>query len=378
MFTRKQSRAGIRRWTAALAVFLAAGILSAVPAAAQGGNDASQECRQAEDLILQTQQAMDRARDVIRQSDSERAMQLFLGAETKLTNAGQARQARRCVIAIRLAREAQEQTRLALGTAQEAQAQARRSEEAIQHAQRFMERAWVVVSDSDVREAQTLMGQAREQLGQAQSAHTERHYETAYRLATSSERMAQQAVRLIDAGGPGGPGGSEGSGGPGGAEGRVERELRRTDRFLERAREVVADSGDERAAALLGRAAEVQERALAFWEQGRAEGALHQTRQAQRMIRQALAGLQGENGAEGAERAVVQVAALIERMEPRILESGNADAIQTLELAVRHLERAQDELADDNPRGALAEAKVARDLVRRAVQLAEVSEDGLE
>jgi len=197
-----------------------------------------------------------------------------------------------------------------------------------------------------------LLDQSRAQLERAREQYQAQQFAVALELAQAAERLVREALRL----------GSHGDMNPE----RVRRELERTDRLLERTAPAIKESENERAIHLLERAIELQARAHAQFERHRFAAALRLTRESREHVHRALRWVEGPVDREAVERAIEQTNQLIERVEPVVRASGNEVALHLLEAGMEHQRRAKELLGDGRLVVALAQTRVARNLVLEA------------
>lgn len=150
---------------------------------------------------------------------------------------------------------------------------------------------------------------------------------------------------------------------------RLRRELERTDALLARVREAIGPAGNRRADELLARAEEWQARARAAFAEKRFPAALRLGLAARDLGLRAWEMVRGGGGPELAERAVAETDALLREWADDIRSSGNSAAIRLLDQALPRQEQARAHLAAKRFKAALADAGVARRLIKRAVEL---------
>ncbi|MDP6461732.1 MAG: hypothetical protein QGH59_08125 [Gemmatimonadota bacterium] len=307
--------------------------------------------------LERTDAGLDRAREIVGECDSERARRLLVAAEhaqeaawaqfhletpTGLLRAGV------------LTREARVLARKAVNLAREDQSLRRRAHREIERTRVALQRVRDELGDDPPAAVVHLVREARSQLERAERQFGEQHYEAALRLAVSAQRLLRQAS-----------GASDGSG----ALQRLRREIERTDRLIDRAGEPIRESGVEGAIRMLERGIDLQDRAKDDLASGHPRAALAATRESRDLVNRAarLAG-----GPLDAERVLARIEALEARLADAadiVAESGSELAQGLLDRGRDHLTRARDLLAEENFRAAMAEARVAERLIRRAVQV---------
>ncbi|MFQ5600199.1 MAG: hypothetical protein ACE5G2_06555 [Candidatus Krumholzibacteriia bacterium] len=144
--------------------------------------------------------------------------------------------------------------------------------------------------------------------------------------------------------------------------------------LLERAEDEVAHSGNEPALALLERARDLlgrSEENLSSGRPGLAERQLHEARE---MILRAMRMTETLPDVAGVDRVLEETAVYVDEMARQVRDTGSSEAMTLMENALRHMDRAQEMRLNNKLRRALAEARVARNLARRAGQLAGIHE----
>jgi len=179
--------------------------------------------------------------------------------------------------------------------------------------------------------------------------------EQAYYLIKNANRLARDIISRLEEQRPGGD--------------RVLRELERTDRLIDKAAPAVTESGNEQAQALLDRARQVQVRAYDIFEQNRYQLAHGLTLEARKLTAKAWAMVSGPVSPERVEQALAATDELIDRVRPAIMESGQEDAIELFQSAGSHQDKAKAALAGGHYKIALAQTKIARRLVDRALEM---------
>jgi len=214
----------------------------------------------------------------------------------------------------------------------------------------LLDEARRILSEKPDPRRERVLDQATAQLERAREQDRIRHFQVSIRLSQNAERLTRQAM---DIGGSGEVAGE-----------RLERELARTDQLIERARGFVGDGGgDDEARRLIEQAIAFQARARSAQGEGRPILALRLTREAQDLTAKAL-----RLADDGADQAQVEIALdqtdqLIERLEPTVRASAEPEALKLLEEAQKHQARARNLGGDKQWSLALAQTRVARNLV---------------
>jgi hypothetical protein len=330
------------------------------------------ELRERLELQLQrTDEMLKNASDLVVASESERARRLLDNALVIQESAWElyarcgTENLRACRNASEATTRARREVRHAIQVAREQSTDERAAQQAIDRAQQLLEQAWSSLHDDAAGDAALratrLLEQAQAQLDRALEQFRERHFAVARLLAESAGRLVQQGVAFdsdesLDAG-------------------RVERELERTDRLLERAAPVIRESGRRPAMQLVERATELQARAKQALDQHRPWIAVRLTREARQQVRRALRMVDGPVDPELVAQAVEQTDALITRAAPVVRESAVERAIELLERGIQRQARARTLEADGELHAALAQTRVARRLVQEALDRVEHGTD---
>jgi hypothetical protein len=188
---------------------------------------------------------------------------------------------------------------------------------------------------------------AERQLEQAREACRDARYRQALETITETERLLETI-------------------GQPGPDARLEEMLENVRQLLERAE---GENHDEDSTALLLRARQLLQEAESLAPQ-RPDAAANDLRQARELILRALQRTEPPLGARDVDAALVETAAFVEEAATRVRKSGDRDAATLLDNSLRHLEQARSLRRDDRLRQALEEARVSRNLARRAAAAA--------
>jgi hypothetical protein len=344
-----------------LCALLVAALLGAVatPAEAQG------ELERLRQEIERTDDAIARAQQVVAASESERARGLLANAihlqerawfffgECDLSHLRACRAAAESTVRSR--REAMH----AIQVAREESSAERAAQQTIDRSQRWLDEAFDVVREEGAPSdaALRLLEQSENQLGRAREQYRERQFVIALRLANNARNLIRRALALDDVDGFGPE--------------LVRRELERTRRLLERAAPIVRTDEDERSARLFEQALGMQERAGRMFEEERFLAAFKLTREARKLVQRALRLVNDVPvDADVVKQAIDQTDALIERVAPVVRESGLERAMALLERGIGRQQRAKELVTAEDLEAALAQTRVARNLVSEAHELA--------
>jgi len=335
------------RAAAVLAVGL--GVLVGAPLPGQAQiRDRLQEQLQTTDDVL------DRAREVVQASDSQRAREHLERAQQIQVRAWGEYRAQRGVIAARLTVEARQEALRALDLAREDSGLRSRADREIEKARRALDLAREAFDGAPGDQAQRLLEEARLQVERGRIQLNEQHFEVAIRLAVSAQSLIRQALGTRDdIGGE-----------------RARRELERTDNLIERVRSTVSESGDEEAGALLERGTGLQSEAWGAYRQARLAISYAMTLQARNLVNRAALLAHGPLDDESVARALEETDRVLESAGEIVASSSTEIAGKLLEKAREHQVRAHDLAERGELRASLAETRVARSLAKRALQLA--------
>ncbi|GJM43581.1 MAG: hypothetical protein DHS20C21_04230 [Gemmatimonadota bacterium] len=338
------------RWigTAILAALVLS--TSSTVLAQSGAND------RVEVALQRTDEALAKARLVVQESDSRRAREVLETAFRIQGEAWNRFRNSRLVEAASLTAEARQLAARAVNLAREDGALRSRAGREIEQARRGLEAAREHIGADVAGAAQRLLEQAAELIERAQVKFGEQQYEAAFRLATSAQQLIRQAVGMS--------GGSE-------SASRVLRELERTDHLIERVADLVSESDNPDAQAMLDRGRAVQTRAWDAYRDGRWPAAAAGTREARNLANRARALAQGPVNSDNVARALAETDRLLDRAADVVAESGSDAAVSILERARGHQAKAHDLLSEGELRKALAETRVARSLIKRALRAAD-------
>jgi hypothetical protein len=257
-----------------------------------------------------------------------------------------------------LHRAAMKGTKLARGLAQEAIKIAERWKFVKNHIDRtaeLLELASQLVAESHDDQAAALLETALGQFERGKEALRAGQVEQAFYLLRNANKLARDVVARLQEGDL--------------DHQRVIRELERTDRLIEKARPLVQESGDEAAASLFDQGLQMQMKAWEFFRRGRQKVAQELTLKARQLVARALALVEGPLSAEIVRGAVQTTDDLMARVRVTIMESQNQEAIDLFEAAEDHQDEAKAALSEGHLKLALAQTKIARRLVDKALDL---------
>jgi hypothetical protein len=337
----------------ALGVVLAL-VFGAGPVAAQTARD------RLEIEVARTDRVLAEAQTVVSASENDRAQNLLAlatrlqeVAHESLTFCGERVGA--CETAARATTSARREALKAIRIAREQSSYEEESARLLGQTASLLDEARRILSEKPDPRRERLLDQATAQLERAREQDRIRHFQVSIRLSQNAERLTRQAM---DVGGSGEVAGE-----------RLERELARTDRLIERARGFVGEGGgddqggNDEARRLIEQATAFQARARSAQGEGRPLLSLRLTREAQDLTAKAL-----RLADDGADQAQVEIALdqtdqLIERLEPVVRASAEPEALKLFEEAQKHQARARNLGGEKQWSLALAQTRVARNLV---------------
>ncbi|MFH1843084.1 MAG: hypothetical protein ABIF77_07725 [bacterium] len=211
----------------------------------------------------------------------------------------------------------------------------------------ILERAQEVHHERALR----FLNEAERQYHRAREQFAQHNYEISLNLLESAETLLRRAARLLFE--------------SGGAE-RLERDLERTQQFIDNTHERIGANGDPVALNLLVQAEDVLAQAHEALQAGQPLRTLHLAKQARRLAGEAAALISGSPSAESVQVQLERWDDRYSAVAEQVQESGNNEARLLLERAVRHRESAEDRLNNDDYSGALRQIKIAHDLLNEA------------
>jgi hypothetical protein len=227
-----------------------------------------------------------------------------------------------------------------------------------QHIQRtadLIELATEMLAAHPHPQAAILLESAVEQFERGKDALRSGQIVKAYHLLKNANKLARDIIALLEDQGLGGD--------------RVMRELERTDRLIDKVSPAIEESGDERARTLLNQALQIQAKAYDVYRQIRYQLAQSLTLEARKLVAKAWTMVAGPISPDRVRQAVTVTDDLMDRVRPLIMESQNEDAIELFLSAGGHQDKAKAALANGRFQIALAQTKIARRLVDRALEM---------
>jgi hypothetical protein len=194
------------------------------------------------------------------------------------------------------------------------------------------------------------------QLQRAEESYRSGEYRKAIRLAATARDLVQRAMQRVRGDAPGGAA-------------AVDAAIDRTQALIEEVRVHLEDSSDARARNLLDDAVKLQQNALQMRKEGRPGLALRITTRARQSALDAMLRVSAKPEKEEVERALSVVDQLIQDAAALIDASGSAEAATLLDSARQREAEARGLLAEGKTAQALATARIAESLLRRAAEI---------
>jgi len=305
-----------------------------------------------------TDRILERARAVVEESGNARALhelrfaftlqeqakQLAMTTDANLTDI------RRSVELTARARQlAQRAVNIA---AQQAQLE-QRAHLLIEQLERALEQAAARIADAPSDRVERLLALATRRLEQARESFLEQHFQEAI-------QMVQETIKLLQNIGAPTPGQ------------QLERMFENIRRLLERVEHEAGDS--DQAARLIERARTLIEQAQENAQSGHPFAAERRLQQARDLLLNAMRLTDTPLDAANVDRLLEETTTYVQDIASQVRDSENPEAATLINNALRHLDRARELRAAGKLRQALEEARVARNLARRAAQAAGVEQ----
>ncbi len=309
-----------------------------------------------EDELEKTENVIERAQEAVRESGSAIAEQHLNNALKLQTAAWDRYRSNRLIQAANLTRNAREQAMKAIGIVQSADQNNQMVRREIERTDELIRKSEERVRVSRNEKAYSLIESAQKTQTEAREFFRSNRIKIALTVTMNARETARKAFELADA--------IENS------QDRLERELDRTEQFIRKARETAAEMevGDN-TEVLLQRAEEIQGRARAEFGAKQFGIALERTKQARELALNALKLMEQEIQPERLRRFLEKTDKEIERLRTKLSQNPKAQGERLLDAAVQHQESARAALAANDLRRAVVEAKAARELVAKAIDL---------
>jgi len=305
--------------------------------------------------LERTDAVLERARDVVHVSGNPRAARQLGFAVHLQRLAWEEARAIRLRRANDLTVQARDHAQRAIGLASKQRDLELRAQRAIEEAGRFLDQARERAGDAPPERVLRLLSLAASRLEQAGEFFHEQKFAVALDVALSVRHMLEDL-------------------GPGRPVRQVEHLIESTRQLLERAAPDIESADNSAAVALLERARNLLRGAETSQLDGNLAAAGAQAQQARDLLLRAMRMTERPPDPANVERVLAETAAYVDGLARRVRASGGADAITLMDRALEHLQRARDLGLRGDLRQALAETRVARNLARRASQLAGIDE----
>lgn len=302
-----------------------------------------------------TDRILERARAVVEESGNERAVHELRFAfhlqaqawETSRDAAGLT-DARRSV---ELTSRARQLARRAVNIASQQARLEQRALQLLEQLERALEHAAARIADSPTERAERLLGLATRRLEKARESFQEQHFREAV-------NMAQETLRLLQNLGEPTP------------ERHLETMFDNTRRLLER---VESQAGqDDLEARTLEQAQRLIQQAEDSFQSGQPVTAERRLQQARELLLNTMRRNDTSLDTASVDLLLEETATFVQDVAAQVRDAENSEATTLVENALRHLDRARELRAAGKLRRALEEARVARNLARRAAQIAGV------
>ena len=332
--------------SAVLAAAMVLGTLIAPsPASAQNSD-------QLAEYMARTGEIVAMAGDLVRETESPLARRVHdeaLRLHTQSMHMGQGGQNRQ---AFNFSRRARTAAQYAARLAREARGQQERAQLRLERYTDFRDQILDRAREAENERALRFIRESEQQAARARDHYRQGDFDLSLSLLDPAEAMLTRAARLLFEGGGG----------------RLERELERTRAYLDRMTESVST---EAAGDLLESARASFARAEEFQKLGQPLRALHALRLARNLAGQAASTAGDDIDTGAVQQQLERWDARFEAVAEQVRESGARSAVDALDRARHHRDRAGRRLDDGEPEQALRQIKAAFDLLNEASELAQ-------
>jgi hypothetical protein len=342
-------KASFLRWMAVAA--LVATCLMPAAASAQGNRDGERLRRELE----KTDEVMSRARDIVRDAMSARGRQMLEAAQDVQRNAWQAFHGRRERLAFDLTMRARDEALRAIRFSESEFRAVERIRNLLDSTSDLVGEASAVVPQSGDQEAIRLFDAGRLQLTRAHEAFRDRRFRQALTLTLTSRDLLLRALRLAEDS-------------PAASPDRLREVIERTE-ALAREADAAGAADDRRARELLEQGNRQLDQAREAARDGRPRLAFQRAMAARERFLDVLRLSERSLGKAEVAAEVEATGRLLADEGPRIRSSGVRAAVDLLDAALARQATAEDHLARERLRPALAETKISESLVRKALDM---------
>jgi len=318
-------------------------------------------CAQERDRLLGeleiTDRVLERARAVVEESANERAAQELRFAFSLQERAKQLAMTDASLADVRqsvdLTARARQLAQRAVNIATQQAHMEQRALVLLEQLDRALEQAAARVSDVPTERAERLLGLATRRLERARESFQEQRYREAI-------TMVQEALKLLTNLNQPTPGR------------HLERMLENTHRLLERVENEAQDG--EQITGILERASTLIAQAETNLQNGQPFVAEKLLSQARELLLNAMRLTETPLDTARVDLLLEETAAFVQDVAAQLRDAESAEATRLIDNATRHLDRARELRAAGNLRQVLEEARVARNLARRAAQVAGIQQ----
>jgi tetratricopeptide (TPR) repeat protein len=231
---------------------------------------------------------------------------------------------------------------------------------AIERTDHVMSKAKEVATGVENRRVLSLFEMAINHQQKAKEFLREHRLKMALKFTLKAREMAQKLLNLAN--------------GERGLDRLALRKLETTRRLIEKAFTLIHESRIQKAEQLLEQARNMQQKARDMADEKRHAEAIKNAEKARELAQKALRLVEEDVTPQMAENAIQQNERLIEKATEKMKASANQEAQATFEKGLSHQSRAKEYYGDGKFKTALAEAKVARRLISKALEMIDGSQ----
>ncbi|MGB7061350.1 MAG: hypothetical protein WBF13_03240 [Candidatus Zixiibacteriota bacterium] len=310
--------------------------------------------------LEKTDAVIDRARDAVSESRNLKAeglLQMAVALQGEATNKFHGMRYR---WTIELTLQAREKAYGAIGFTRRDEENQNLVSKAIERTDHVMSKAKEVATGVENRRVLSLLEMAVNHQHKAKEFFREHKLKMALKFTMKAREMAQKLLNLAN--------------GERGLDRLASRELENTHRFIEKASTLIQKSQVQEAERLLEQARNMQGKAGDMADEKRYAEAIKNAEKANELAQKALRLVEEDVTPQMVENAIQQNERLIEKATERMTASVGQEAKATFEKGLSHQSRAKEYYGDGDFKAALTEAKVARRLISRALEMIEGSQ----
>ncbi len=331
-------------------IFIALGIPLLLVSSAQG-----QIRENIERELKRTDVVIRRAKEAVLESRNPKAENLLLMATNLQGKAKEAFSMIKYRLALQLTLKGREKAYEAIGFTKRDEENENLVLKVIERTDQIINKAKEVVGELRKRRLASLLQMAIDNQQKAKEFFKEHKPKMALKLSLKAKEMAQRILTMAK------------------GEKRVDRlaekELKKTDELTQKTWLIVQESQDQKAKKLFDRSTRLQEKAWNLFHQGRFTGAIKESRKARELVRKALRAVEENVTPQLVKNAIQQNERLIERGTKEINASSNLKAEKAFNQGLSHQSKAKEYWEKGKFKAALAEAKVARRLITKALEM---------